>query len=177
MKIQFMVFIAMYLIHTRQHIDVLVWIIALSVAYFGIKGGIFTVLQGGAYHVRGPLQSFIGGNNEIGLALIMTIPLMRYCQLAATHWVVRWGFIPAILLTVLAMVLYFVLYLFGTAPTGFMTLLLIILFLGAVQLFCFSIVAEYLAQIFEEIKFRPINIVKRVVNDRRTVPRQWLGNE
>jgi len=81
------------------------------------------------------------------------------------------------LLTVLAMVLYFVLYLFGTAPTGFMTLLLIILFLGAVQLFCFSIVAEYLAQIFEEIKFRPINIVKRVVNDRRTVPRQWLGNE
>jgi polyisoprenyl-phosphate glycosyltransferase len=81
------------------------------------------------------------------------------------------------LLTVFAMVLYFVLYLFvGTKLTGFMTLLLIILFLGAVQLFCFSIVAEYLAQIFEEIKYRPINIVKRIVNDHRKVPRQWLGN-
>ncbi len=80
------------------------------------------------------------------------------------------------LLTVLAMVLYFVLYLFGSAPTGFMTLLLIILFLGAVQLFCFSIIAEYLAQIFEEIKYRPLNIVKSIVNDQRKVPRQWLGN-
>jgi dolichol-phosphate mannosyltransferase len=81
------------------------------------------------------------------------------------------------LLTVFAMALYFTLYLFGTAPTGFMTMLLIILFLGAVQLFCFSIVAEYLAQIFEEIKYRPINIVKHVVNDHRKVPRRWLGNE
>lgn len=81
------------------------------------------------------------------------------------------------LLTVLAMVIYFGLYLFGTAPTGFMTLLLIILFLGAVQLFCFSIIAEYLAQIFEEIKYRPMNIVKKIVNDHRKVPRQWLGNE
>lgn len=81
------------------------------------------------------------------------------------------------LLTVFAMALYFTLYLFGTAPTGFMTMLLIILFLGAVQLFCFSIVAEYLAQIFEEIKYRPINIVKHVVNDHRKVSRRWLGNE
>jgi glycosyltransferase involved in cell wall biosynthesis len=81
------------------------------------------------------------------------------------------------LLTVLTMVIYFFLYLFvGTSISGFMTLLLIILFLGAVQLFCFSIVAEYLAQIFEEIKYRPINIVKRIVNDHRKVPRQWLGN-
>lgn len=81
------------------------------------------------------------------------------------------------LMTVLAMIIYFTGYLFGTAPTGFMTLLLIILFLGAVQLFCFSIVAEYLAQIFEEIKYRPINIVKQIVNDHRKVPRHWLGNE
>jgi glycosyltransferase involved in cell wall biosynthesis len=82
------------------------------------------------------------------------------------------------LLTVFTMVLYFILYLlFPTAPSGFMTLLLIILFLGAVQLFCFSIVAEYLAQIFEEIKYRPISIVKKIVNDHRKVPRQWLGNE
>lgn len=82
------------------------------------------------------------------------------------------------LLTVLTMVLYFVLYLlYRTAPTGFMTLLLIILFLGAVQLFCFSIIAEYLAQVFEEIKHRPMNIVKHIVNDHRSAPRHWLGNE
>jgi probable O-glycosylation ligase (exosortase A-associated) len=103
-KIQFMIFVLLMLMNDRVRIQALVWTIALSLGFYGVKGGIFTVLQGGAYRVQGPMQSFIGGNNEIGLALIMTIPLMRYCQLAATHWVVRWGFIPVILLTVLAIV-------------------------------------------------------------------------
>ena len=31
----------------------------------------------------GPPSTFIGGNNEIGLALIMTVPLMRYLHLQA----------------------------------------------------------------------------------------------
>jgi len=103
-KIQFMIFIALILMNDRIRINALVWTIALSLGFYGIKGGIFTVLQGGAYSVRGPAQSFIGGNNEIGLALIMTVPLMRYCQLAATHWFIRWGFTGAILLTILAIV-------------------------------------------------------------------------
>jgi probable O-glycosylation ligase (exosortase A-associated) len=103
-KIQFMIFVALILMNDRVRINALVWTIVLSLGFYGVKGGLFTALQGGAYRVHGPMQSFIGGNNEIGLALIMTIPLMRYCQLAATHWVVRWGFTGAILLTVLAIV-------------------------------------------------------------------------
>jgi probable O-glycosylation ligase (exosortase A-associated) len=103
-KIQFMIFVLLMLINDRARIQVLVWTITLSLGFYGIKGGLFTVLQGGAYRVHGPLQSFIGGNNEIGLALIMTVPLMLYCQLTAKHWVIRWGFIPAILLTILAIV-------------------------------------------------------------------------
>jgi probable O-glycosylation ligase (exosortase A-associated) len=103
-KIQFMIFIALMLMNDRIRINALVWTIALSLGFYGVKGGIFTVMQGGNYHVRGPLQSFIGGNNEIGLALIMTVPLMRYCQLTATNWFIRWGFTGAILLTILAIV-------------------------------------------------------------------------
>ncbi len=80
-------------------------------------------------------------------------------------------------LTSLAMLIYFIFYLFVSAPTGFMTLLMVILFLGSIQLFCFSIIAEYLAQIFEEIKNRPINIVKGILNDQRKVPRTWLGTK
>lgn len=78
---------------------------------------------------------------------------------------------------VFAIIMYMIFYLFGSAPTGFMTLLTIMLFLGAIQLFCFSIIAEYLAQIFEEIKNRPINIVEKVINDHRKDKREWLGNE
>jgi len=49
-----------------------------------VKGGIFTIAHGGVYHVMGPAQSFIGDNNSLALALIMTIPLLRYLQLSTT---------------------------------------------------------------------------------------------
>ncbi|HEY9867859.1 MAG TPA: putative O-glycosylation ligase, exosortase A system-associated, partial [Candidatus Obscuribacterales bacterium] len=72
--------------------------------FYGIKGGIFTITTGGAYHVRGPDGSFIGGDNEIGLALIMTIPLLRYIQLTAPYTWLRTGMSLAILLTAVAVV-------------------------------------------------------------------------
>ena len=54
------------------------------------------------------------------------------------------------------------------APAGFMTLLVAILFLGAVQLFSISIVAEYLGRVFEEVKQRPRYIVRGILNNHRT---------
>jgi probable O-glycosylation ligase (exosortase A-associated) len=83
-KILLMVFVTMMLMQSRERIDQLVWVIAMSIGFYGVKGGIFTIVHGGAYHVRGPEGSFIGGDNEMGLALIMTIPLLRYLQLT-TH--------------------------------------------------------------------------------------------
>jgi probable O-glycosylation ligase (exosortase A-associated) len=76
----------------------------LSLAFYGVKGGIFTILNGGSYHVRGPSGSFIGGDNEIGLALIMTIPLLRYLQLNMTNVLLRFAMWPAMLLTAIAVV-------------------------------------------------------------------------
>ena len=80
-KIQIMTFATLALITSRDRLIQLVWVIVISLGLYGVKGGIFTLATGGAYHVRGPLGTFIGGNNEIGLALIMTLPLMRYLQL------------------------------------------------------------------------------------------------
>src|SRR3569832_3032786 len=65
------------LMRDRFRIELLVWTIALSLGFYGGKGGIFTITSGGVHHVMGPPNSFIGGNNEIGLALIMTVPLLR----------------------------------------------------------------------------------------------------
>lgn len=49
-------------------------------------------------------------------------------------------------------------------PRGFQTLFLSSLFLGAIQLICFTIIAQYLKIVFEEIKRRPKYIIKRVLN-------------
>jgi probable O-glycosylation ligase (exosortase A-associated) len=48
--------------------------------------------------VFGPSGSFIEDNNSLALALVMTIPLLRYLQLQATNRWVRWGLLAAIVL-------------------------------------------------------------------------------
>ncbi|HHQ41408.1 MAG TPA: putative O-glycosylation ligase, exosortase A system-associated [Chromatiales bacterium] len=83
LKIQLFTFVTMMLVFTRERIHWLVWAIVLSIGFYGVKGGIFTLTTGGAHRVLGPYGTFIGGNNEIGLAMIMVLPLMRYLQLQA----------------------------------------------------------------------------------------------
>jgi len=81
-----------------------------------------------------------------------------------------------VLLTAVAAVFYLVAYFALGAPSGFLTLLLVILFLGSVQLVCFSILAEYLSHIYEEIKRRPRYIVRDVIDNRPANPPSPDGN-
>ena len=101
-KIQVMVFCTLMLINSKQKLDWLIWVIVLSLGFYGVKGGIFTIVHGGVYHVRGPAGSFIYGNNEIGLALTMTIPLMRYLQLQVSRRWINSGLLAAMCLTGIA---------------------------------------------------------------------------
>lgn len=81
-------------------------------------------------------------------------------------------------LTALGIVAYFLLFLFyADIPRGFITLILVILFLGGVQLLCFSIIAQYLAQIFEEVKNRPHYIVKEVLRSKSKTNRRINANK
>ena len=52
------------------------------------------------------------------------------------------------------------------APRGFTTLILLILFMGGVQLLCLSIIGSYLAHIYDEVKRRPPYIVESILNNR-----------
>ena len=101
-KIQLMIFVAMMLITSRERVHLLVWTMVISMGFYGVKGGIFTILQGGAHRVYGPPGTFIGGNNEMGLALAMTVPLMYYLYQETQRKYVRWGLIAAMMLTTLA---------------------------------------------------------------------------
>jgi putative inorganic carbon (HCO3(-)) transporter len=81
MKIDFMILVALCLMRSKLHILALTWVAVGSLALLGAKGGLFTVLTGGGYRVWGPPGSFIEDNNEFALALVMTIPLLRFLQL------------------------------------------------------------------------------------------------
>jgi putative inorganic carbon (HCO3(-)) transporter len=87
-RIQVMVLLVLMAIHQRERLDALVWVVALSIGFYGVKGGIFTILTGGQYMVGGPPGGFIAGNNEIALALLMVLPLFWYLKDRVEH---VWG--------------------------------------------------------------------------------------
>ena len=90
------------LIGSRKRIDALIWVIVISIGFFGVKGGLFTLATGGAYRISGAPDSYIGENNFLAAALIVTIPLMRYLQLNTQQRFVRWGITGAMTLCVIS---------------------------------------------------------------------------
>lgn len=100
-KIMLMTLVALAVLHEKKHIQWFVWVNALSVAFYGVKGGIYTVQTGGSGRVWGP-GGFIGGNNEIGLAILVTIPLLYYLFLSTAHKWIRRGLIASMLLCAVA---------------------------------------------------------------------------
>ena len=83
----------------------MLWTIALCLAFFGVKGGVFGVLGGGSQILRGP-GGMMEDNNDFALALTMNVPLLWYLGLAerGRKWV--WlGTRVAVLLTVITIVL------------------------------------------------------------------------
>lgn len=94
-----MVFVTLVLVNMRERMHWLVWVIVVSLGFYGIKGGAFTILTGGGNHVFGPPDSFIKDNNALALALCMILPLMRYLQLQASRKYVKIGLGLAMFLT------------------------------------------------------------------------------
>lgn len=97
-KIQLMTFVALAVLHEKHHIQLFVWINALSLGFYGVKGGLYTIQTAGAGRVWGP-GGFIGGNNEVGLAILMTIPLIYYLYLTTRNKWSRWGLVGAMALS------------------------------------------------------------------------------
>lgn len=76
MKVLLMSFVIPMLIFGKFRIWCLMAVIVFSIGFYGFKGGIFSIVTGGHYKVWGPEASFIGGNTEIGLAMVMVLPLI-----------------------------------------------------------------------------------------------------
>lgn len=98
-KTLIMVFVTLMLVKHRRRVHWLIWMIVISLGFYGLKGGIFTIVTGGAFHVLGPADSFIANNNDLAQALCMTLPMMRYLQLQAKTKFFRIGMALSMLLT------------------------------------------------------------------------------
>jgi probable O-glycosylation ligase (exosortase A-associated) len=78
LKIQLMLFVTYMLVRGKQSIEILIWVITMSICFYGIKGGAYTLATGGSGRVWGPPGGMLQGNNELAVALTMLVPLLAY---------------------------------------------------------------------------------------------------
>src|SRR5215813_591664 len=77
-KVLLMTFVTMTLFQDRIRLRWLYVVVALSLGFYGLKGGIWVLRTGGGERVYGPDMSFFNDNNTLGLALCMILPMLLY---------------------------------------------------------------------------------------------------
>jgi probable O-glycosylation ligase (exosortase A-associated) len=102
LKTMLLTFAIMGLFQTKVRIHALVWILALSIAYWSTRGALFMVATGGGFKLFGPEKSMIHDNNHVACAFLMMFPLLNYLRLQSQVKIVRIGLTGALALTVLA---------------------------------------------------------------------------
>lgn len=88
----------------RVRIHALIWTIVLSLFYYGVKGGIFTIVTGGNFRVQGPEHSIIADNNQLALALLMSLPLANYLRTQTANKYISYGLLAGMIFTLIAVV-------------------------------------------------------------------------
>jgi putative inorganic carbon (HCO3(-)) transporter len=104
MKTLFMVLVALAVLNSEKEIKAFAWVVGLSLGFYGLKGGFFTLTTGGVDRVLGPAESYIADNNDLALALITTVPIIWYLQLHASKKWLRVGLIGLAVATIAAAV-------------------------------------------------------------------------
>lgn len=98
LKIQVMLMATWMLITDPKKLRGLIWVVTLSVGYFGIKGGVFTLLTGGSSRVWGPPGGMIEENNALAVALVMIMPMMYHLRETERNSWIRHGLMGAMVL-------------------------------------------------------------------------------
>jgi putative inorganic carbon (HCO3(-)) transporter len=101
-KTLLMTCVALAAVRSEKQIRIFVWIFVLSVVFFGVKGGIFTILTGAASRVYGPADSYIADNNTISIALVMMIPLTYFLVQEVKRFAFRLALLGAMVLSAIA---------------------------------------------------------------------------
>ena len=97
MKMMFMLLVTFTLLRGKQ-INWLVWTMVVSVGYYGAKGGLWTLLTGGAGRVWGPPGGVLSDNNQLAVGLVIILPWMFYLRgVTANKWI-RHGLLAGMVL-------------------------------------------------------------------------------
>jgi putative inorganic carbon (HCO3(-)) transporter len=102
MKELLFVLITIALTTNRIRFHALLWVMAVSIGYYGFKGGIFALLHGGDYRIYGPADTAIQDNNDLAAGLVVALPLMNYVRMNSAQKWVRIGWLAVMATSFLA---------------------------------------------------------------------------
>jgi putative inorganic carbon (hco3(-)) transporter len=88
----------------RVRIDAIIWVAAISLMYYGVKGGVFTVMTGGQYRVYGPDSTIISDNNQLALAVLMSMPLIEYLRSTASSKLLKLILVACLVASAIAVI-------------------------------------------------------------------------
>ncbi|MBN9562396.1 MAG: putative O-glycosylation ligase, exosortase A system-associated [Alphaproteobacteria bacterium] len=103
-KVFFFLLVTAALLTDRYRIHALLWVMVISLGYYGVKGGGFTLLTGGGGRVLGPPSSMIADNNHLAAGLLVTLPIINYLRMQSAHRIVRTGLLAGMILTLFGVI-------------------------------------------------------------------------
>jgi probable O-glycosylation ligase (exosortase A-associated) len=102
-KIIFICFLTTAMVTNKERLRVMVWVVALSLGFYGLKSGVRGVVSlGGATIIRGP-GGMLADNNDLALALGMIVPFLFHLGWTERRPELRrafWTILPLTVITI-----------------------------------------------------------------------------
>jgi probable O-glycosylation ligase (exosortase A-associated) len=99
-----LIFMIFFMMTTKARIHGMIWVLIISLGFYGVKGGVFTIAGGGHAIVYGPEASVYYDNNQLALAVVTELPLVYY---VAQHTKAAWLRLPSLAAMMLQVVMVF----------------------------------------------------------------------
>lgn len=101
-KVLLFIFIPLFLLQQRERLRAMFLVVALSIGFYGLKGGIWVLLTGGGNRVLMPDDSMLGGANGAGLAFNVALPMLLYLSYEEKNRWVRYALRVVFCFTILS---------------------------------------------------------------------------
>ena len=90
------------LVNSRDRLRMLVWVIALSFAFFGFKNGLIGIASGGTAEILEGPGGMLKDNNDFALAMAMSVPMLVMLALSEKREILRKSLLACVPLTVIS---------------------------------------------------------------------------
>ncbi len=88
-KVMLFAILATVIMQSPNRLKMFVWVMYTSLAFIGVKGGLFTILTGGNSRVQGA-GGMMGDNNQLAMAMSMLLPLGIYMAMHPPIKILKW---------------------------------------------------------------------------------------